>query len=193
MKYEQLPYKFELHAWLYWIESLELLSFRPSFIIPQKIKTLLEYVRDHWDYWSDQRFFRTCSLIMLTGCRISEIPSIGYGNTPDGMVIHLYAKKQRVERYIETTLKACETVGLMNFHKGTPTLTEREFNRRFKRYFPSLKTIAKDHKILSGSHVFRHLFVSALVGVSGRSEADVMNLMKWSNKQLMLDYTALLR
>lgn len=192
MNYECLPVEFALAPYFYYMENLKKMWQKPIWVIPPKFKIILEYTASHWSFWDDRRFFNTAALILVTGCRISEIPSISIDSWTTGIRVQVFAKKQKVMRTFMVPVRAFERISGHNFMPGMPVLTEREFNRRFHRYFITLKQIAKDKNILPGSHVFRHIFVSTLKGVVGMADSEIAKLMGWSNSDLVLDYTKLL-
>jgi integrase len=152
----------------------------------------LEYILKNWDYWKDQRFFNTALTILLLGCRINEVSSVRVLDSFDFFYITLYAKKQKVKRIVELS-KFYYRHCINEFFSGNfICLNEREFNRRFRRYFPLLAQIAESKKMHAGSHVLRHIHICSAFLLARIDPLEIQKQMCWKSLDIFEGYTVLI-
>jgi integrase len=185
------PYVFSTLSYTLFLMNMYMCSHLSAETFGRKNIFVLTHIAQNWQYWKDQRFFNTCLAILLTGCRISEVATINTTEINDQVDIGLYCKKQGFRRSF-LIHKSTSTV-LFNdfFNKGHYYLNEREFNRRFKRFFPLLHQIALKRGIHAGSHVLRHVHVSVALTVAGATRESIRVQMGWKTLDMVDAYAKL--
>jgi len=191
MDYNTLPFNFHIPDYLNLINDMYVNNEVRSTAEGAQIMRLLSMVQKGWSYRSQPLLFNTVVSILVTGCRISEVPSIQLFYVGDDVRVQLYATKQKKYRDIYIDRSSYSLLLNSFFDGGHRCLSEKEFNRRFKVVYPALVRIGREKNIKAGSHILRHLHVLTAYHILGVLKSDLMAMFGWSDEKILLDYLSL--
>lgn len=127
-------------------------------------------------------------IMMLTGCRISEVNNIKVERYGKGKHIQIYCDKQKLVRHIITPENHILNELLPLVHHGAHVIVDekeitRSIQKNYKELLPS--PAFKGHR---GCHIMRYIHVAGLYYGLSVNEMDIMHWLGWSDPKLVNTY-----
>ena len=131
---------------------------------------------------------RALLVMLLTGCRVSELNSMKVLNIRGSMLINIECKKQHTIRLLHVTQDSI-LLGLLPI---TPEfmvseVTQKQISRYIKRHYPEIIP-GEDFSGHKACHVLRYMYIAILAECIGLDSETITMMMRWSSEELVEQY-----
>lgn len=136
---------------------------------------------------------RALLVMLLTGCRVSEVNTIKVLRIKDEVVITIDCKKQHKQRVMHIGADSVLTTLL----PITPAYaimepSQKQLSRYLHRNYPELLP-DKDFKGHKACHVLRYMYIAILSECFDLYFKDIQSIMQWSEDDIVETYLGFLR
>ena len=131
---------------------------------------------------------RALLVMLLTGCRVSELNSVKILNIRGSLIVNIDCKKQHVCRLLHVTQNSVLpellpiTPGFM-----VSEVTQKQISRYIKRNYQEIIP-GEDFTGHKACHVMRYMYIAILAECIGMDYETITKIMHWSDEELVEQY-----
>ena len=145
--------------------------------------------------WSRRHIMedRALLVMLLTGCRVSEVSTIKMLKIKDEIVIIIKCKKQHKDRVMhigaESILTGLIPITLAN---ATMEVSQKQLSRYLHKHYPDILP-GKDFNGHKACHVLRYMYIAILAECFDLSYSEIRSIMCWSEDEMVETYLEYLK